>query len=315
MELTNFLNRVLLQYRNESSCEFIDNPLAIYVRSTYPQMLKRQFFAETNYIIKGSVGQGNWSDIPWLAFLNPLITDTTSRGYYVCYLFDSEMRHAYLSLAQGVTILKEDFPKSWKEALKSRNQTLARRVAPLRKDVLTGEIDLQAKTSLSKAYEHSSAFHIQYKLEQIPSEEVLQQDLNYFLSLYEDLIKLGGADFVEQEVSPEEEGSLSFKEKKTLRLHRLYEGRVNSAKLKKHLSKSCEVCEFNFEEKYGTLGKSFIEAHHLQPFSNLEAGTARELSISDFASLCANCHRMIHKMTDPSDLDALRNIIKGAPHG
>ena len=67
------------------------------------------------------------------------------------------------------------------------------------------------------------------------------------------------------------------------------------------------------KERYGELGRDFIEAHHLRPISLLEEGTAVSYDIAtDFAVLCSNCHRMIHRTTDPSDLEGFRRLIKSS---
>lgn len=55
----------------------------------------------------------------------------------------------------------------------------------------------------------------------------------------------------------------------------------------------CEVCKFSFEEKYGDLGKGFIEVHHLKPISEYEDNETT--SIENLKLVCSNCHRMIHK--------------------
>jgi hypothetical protein len=62
---------------------------------------------------------------------------------------------------------------------------------------------------------------------------------------------------------------------------------------KKHGKLFCQVCGVNFEEKYGNLGKNFIEAHHLIPVS--KRGGVFNVSPKDFAIVCPNCHRMIHR--------------------
>lgn len=54
----------------------------------------------------------------------------------------------------------------------------------------------------------------------------------------------------------------------------------------------CEACGLNFNEQYGLLGKSYIEAHHRIPIASLVEGAKTQLS--DLAALCANCHRVIH---------------------
>ena len=59
----------------------------------------------------------------------------------------------------------------------------------------------------------------------------------------------------------------------------------------------CMVCDFDFEEAYGELGKDFIEVHHTKPLYSLE----EEMEINpeeDLVCLCSNCHRMIHRKRD-----------------
>ena len=55
------------------------------------------------YVVTGSVGQGNWASVPWIAIMNKAITTSTQRGYYIVYLFSEDMSRLYLTLAQGVT--------------------------------------------------------------------------------------------------------------------------------------------------------------------------------------------------------------------
>lgn len=56
----------------------------------------------------------------------------------------------------------------------------------------------------------------------------------------------------------------------------------------------CEICEFDFVEKYGSLGQGFAECHHLVPLSALK-GKESKTSMDGLIITCSNCHRMIHK--------------------
>jgi 5-methylcytosine-specific restriction protein A len=56
---------------------------------------------------------------------------------------------------------------------------------------------------------------------------------------------------------------------------------------------ACVVCDFDFREKYGPLGKGFIECHHVVPVSELPDGAATRLA--DVVVVCPNCHRMLHR--------------------
>ncbi len=58
----------------------------------------------------------------------------------------------------------------------------------------------------------------------------------------------------------------------------------------------CEVCEFDFEKRYGMRGQDFIEAHHRKPISKMDVGKPAKLTIKDLAMVCSNCHRMLHRI-------------------
>jgi 5-methylcytosine-specific restriction enzyme A len=68
---------------------------------------------------------------------------------------------------------------------------------------------------------------------------------------------------------------------------------------------------FEFAERYGEIAQGFIEAHHLRPIGTLEEGVPVKYDVAaDFAVLCSNCHRMIHRTVNPSDLASFRATIK-----
>jgi predicted HNH restriction endonuclease len=77
----------------------------------------------------------------------------------------------------------------------------------------------------------------------------------------------------------------------------------------------CEACGFDFEEAYGEIGRGFIEIHHKIPIFCLEGESVErtvEEAMENVASLCANCHRMIHRRREEMmSLDALQLLIMG----
>jgi len=78
--------------------------------------------------------------------------------------------------------------------------------------------------------------------------------------------------------------------------------------LKKHGRLFCEVCNFDFSERYGERGKGFIECHHTKPLHTLKPNS--KTRASDLALLCSNCHRMIHAKKDWLTIAELREILK-----
>lgn len=56
----------------------------------------------------------------------------------------------------------------------------------------------------------------------------------------------------------------------------------------------CEICEFNFEQRYGELGKCFIHVHHITPIHTI--GQSYKIDyIKDLIPVCPNCHAMLHR--------------------
>ncbi|MFC1961395.1 HNH endonuclease [Chloroflexota bacterium] len=71
---------------------------------------------------------------------------------------------------------------------------------------------------------------------------------------------------------------------------------------------ACEVCGFDFVKVYGTLGAGFAECHHLQPLAELKH--EQQVTLSNLAIVCANCHRMIHRSKPMLSVSDLQNIVQ-----
>lgn len=70
----------------------------------------------------------------------------------------------------------------------------------------------------------------------------------------------------------------------------------------------CQICNFDFNEVYGSIGKHFIEVHHITPVSSLGAGYKIDVE-KDLIPVCANCHAMLHKKNPPYLPNELKTII------
>lgn len=72
---------------------------------------------------------------------------------------------------------------------------------------------------------------------------------------------------------------------------------------------NCMICGFSFEQKYGKIGKGFIEVHHIKPVSE---GPRIVNPETDMVCLCSNCHRMIHRKRDRVlTVEELKKSIEG----
>ena len=78
-----------------------------------------------------------------------------------------------------------------------------------------------------------------------------------------------------------------------------------------HHGCSCAVCEFDFEDTYGPLGKSFIHVHHIVPLSSVKQEYKLD-PIKDLVPVCPNCHAMIHRSKTVLSIDGLKRLMAGA---
>lgn len=71
---------------------------------------------------------------------------------------------------------------------------------------------------------------------------------------------------------------------------------------------ACEVCDFDFQARYGMLGTGFVECHHKAPLSSLKERVQTRLI--DIAIVCANCHRMLHRSRPMFSIDDLKALLQ-----
>ena len=60
-----------------------------------------------------------------------------------------------------------------------------------------------------------------------------------------------------------------------------------------HYGAKCFICDFDFEEVYGSIAKGFIHVHHIVPLSSIRSSYQVD-PIEDLVPVCPNCHAVIH---------------------
>ncbi|GGA91691.1 EVE domain-containing protein [Ornithinibacillus halotolerans] len=76
-----------------------------------------------------------------------------------------------------------------------------------------------------------------------------------------------------------------------------------------HYGYNCTVCDFNFYEVYGDIGKDFIHVHHLTELSSI--GEEYKVDpIKDLRPVCPNCHAMLHRRKPAYGIEELRGMVK-----
>lgn len=70
----------------------------------------------------------------------------------------------------------------------------------------------------------------------------------------------------------------------------------------------CKVCGFDFQDKYGDVGKGYIHVHHIVPVSQIGPGYQIDPE-NDLIPVCPNCHAMLHRRNPPYKPDEISSMI------
>lgn len=308
--LADHLFRLATEYTYERAKPFAGSKFGDFVRHDIAMEAKKLLTLwpfELN--VRASVGQGLWASVPWLAFFDPLITQTATEGFYVVYLINPDAQTITLSMNQGTTAIYNEFGQSrGRDVLRRRAQDMADRVPEFVKHFSEEPIDLGSAAGLPAGYEAGHSFGRTYQVDAF-NEELLTKDLHQMLLAYEALVNRGGT--IPTDVMSEEANKTSIEETRRYILSRRIE---RSTKVRKEVLKAkpaiCECCGLDPKRDYGFTGPAFgapLDVHHAAPLHGLSEGETRRYKIpDDFMVLCPTCHRMIHLIDSPANLKKLK---------
>jgi len=320
MELSKSFERISTEYAAAKSEPFAQHPLANFIRQSVPEKVRTLLGADAKpYVIRGSAGQGRWGDSPWVAILDPIVTESPEYGYYPVFLFGPGFQGFSLVLGQGTYSVRKEFKKKGPDILSSRSDILRNRVPEFSQRFSRGPFQVIGSKHAAGDWSTGSAWGKNYSFSQPPSDEEVRYDLLEMVRLYRLAVMRGGYDISGvggEENEQEEETPADMQEgERRLKIHQRIERRRNgklAIAAKKIHGYSCQGCGFDFSAVYGEIGKSYIDAHHLIPLASLsEEGPLMLNPKEDFAVLCANCHRMIHKLGCPKLEDFKLHINSG----
>lgn len=266
---------------------------------------------------------GNWAEIPWIVCANQKITSSAQTGYYIVLLFSADMQSCYISLNQGVT-------KSNAQHLTYFSNVAAKYTKPSTcENLIYGEINLNAKNILGKAYEQSAIKSYRYSLEDLKYLELNKKIENQFKELiqdYENIFGLIGTDILnlqpvtdysyQEEIqktsldmNDNELDKILPKPTKNLKHFKYY---TRNPKFSKAALKNANYeCEINPQHQTFNNGKhQYMEGHHIVPMS-LQDYYEISLDVpSNIISVCPNCHRALHYGDSSIKIEYLNLIFK-----
>lgn len=197
MDLKNDFYRFINEYQSEllaaRESEDYKRPFGALVRHDITE--KIQNHVDTNvYKVKGSVGAGRWTDVPWIAVFDKRITISAQRGVYIVYLLNKDTKEMFLTLNQGATDVAQGGGGSGKlaftgiatasngktaENLQSRANSIRSKIGQFA-GLESDPIDTGAK-----AYDAGCIYYVKYTLDSLPEDEKLYSDLQRFIEAYQ----------------------------------------------------------------------------------------------------------------------------------
>ena len=153
--------------------------LARFIEKDFPVLITEQLSINSKlYATEGSVGQGKWTDTPWISVFDKDITTSAQKGFYIVYLFRKDMKGVYLSLNQGTKYIKKKYkgnkPKDKMKTIASnirKNLTYDNHRFPL------NQIDLKTSTDNGTNYMAAHICGKFYPSSNFPSNSEIVEDL------------------------------------------------------------------------------------------------------------------------------------------
>ncbi|CAM5439914.1 hypothetical protein TMEC54S_03220 [Thauera mechernichensis] len=309
MSLRECFQRVCGEYLTAREQDFAGHPLANFIRGECRATVERVVGASDRLSFKASAGLGTWARGPWVAIFDQVITTSAQNGFYPVYLFREDMAGFYLSLNQAMTEAKKLYKSDAKTALRARSTNYRAMLGDLISGFPYHDIELSPSSPRNDTafYEAGNICAKFYPADHLPEELVMASDLGAMLKIYDSLVtRAAGAEATEVQEGDEPSG-MDFEDATRFRLHKRIERNAGlSKRAKAALGVTCQVCGTNFSDRYGAIGSGFIEAHHLRPLASLKGTKVAMDPARDFAVLCSNCHRMVHRSGCVEDIDRFK---------
>lgn len=307
MQLPELLSYFIGNYQKEKLQKYTSSAFTKIITADIPKLLSSYLKTDT-LTVNGSVGQGGWSEIPWVAIMDSRITKTTREGFYVVLLMDAHSRSLVLALQYGWTAFKEKYGTTEGRAILRGLTGQVRASLPrLPAAYKLKEPDLEGmKGALAKGYVWGTIVYKEFDTNEGFSESELLNSIDQMLDLYEELVlrhqNADGAINEANTLSTEKQIKEKSEEGKLDEVNALINAQAPEVKerllkyavrcksfaeeVKRRANYICEICHRPpFKTKGGGL---YAEADHIQPLN--AQGVDHPLNMR---CLCAQCHAVI----------------------
>lgn len=215
--LKEYFQKILSEYESVKENKIWDCSVVNLLKTDLPREIKKLTNLDLRYLFEGSVGHGNFSEVPWFRIYEEEISPSAQEEYYIVYLFDAKMQGVYISLNQGVTQYNELYGPSATQMMRKNTRKLRSKIKTLPEGLSFEEINLNAKQKLGNDYELCHICGKYYPAGKIPEDSILLEDLKKLIKVYEEFKEIIGNSVlnVDENYTPEEIEEIRIKNKKS----------------------------------------------------------------------------------------------------
>lgn len=194
-KLIKFIDNYAEELSEARKTEDYKRPFGKFVRHDIVESINK-IVDPDKYKVKGSVGAGRWTDVPWVAVFDKRITESAQKGVYIVYLLNKDSKTLYLTLNQGATNVAQNKDGLAPEKLvftgiasssNTKTTSALKAKAETIRNIIGNNNNLEYKGIYtgSDTYDAGCIFYKAYTLKTIPNDEELYHDLKDFLQLYQ----------------------------------------------------------------------------------------------------------------------------------
>ena len=184
------VEKILNEYIDAKKAPFTGHSMGSFFRNDIPSFIYKTGIVDSKtHLITGSVGKGNWAMVPWICIFDRQITTSATKGVYIVYLLSKDGSTLYLTFNQGCTEIRNTHSKA--ETIKIMRQKAAEIVSQIDGRGFASDENINlgsGLTELGELYQRGTIFYKAYRKGNVPSDEVLVDDLKNMMNIYREYV-------------------------------------------------------------------------------------------------------------------------------
>ena len=200
-------------YADVAATQNFKNTFRDVVSNEVPDIIRKIADISAPYTVVGSYGKGRWTAVPWVAIFDTRITSSAQHGVYIVYLLNKDTKELFLTFEIAATEAiqnptgSKDGPMVFTGLAGKINEKAADRLQSKADEIRSAipsvrfASDAAIKTG-SQGYDSGAVYYKKYTLIELPTGDILADDLREMMKLYQTYYELFKATKKDEEWLP-----------------------------------------------------------------------------------------------------------------